>query len=32
MTAGVRFVPFTEPDDWDEELGNGAQTILPIQN
>jgi probable F420-dependent oxidoreductase len=25
-------VPFTEPKDWDAELGEGAQQILPIQN
>jgi probable F420-dependent oxidoreductase len=25
-------VPFTEPEDWDDELGQGAQQILPIQN
>lgn len=25
-------VPFTEPKDWDDELGQGAQEILPIQN
>ena len=25
-------VPFTEPDDWDEELATGAREVLPIQN
>ena len=25
-------VPFTEPKDWDDELGQGSQEILPIQN
>jgi probable F420-dependent oxidoreductase len=25
-------VPFTEPDNWDEELAHGAQEVLPIQN
>ena len=25
-------VPFTEPDDWDEELSTGAEAILSIQN
>jgi probable F420-dependent oxidoreductase len=25
-------VPFTEPDNWDEELARGAQEVLPIQN
>ena len=24
-------VPFTEPEDWDDELGQGAQEILPVQ-
>jgi probable F420-dependent oxidoreductase len=25
-------VPFTEPENWDDELAQGAQEILPIQN
>jgi probable F420-dependent oxidoreductase len=25
-------VPFTEPKDWDDELAQGAQVVLPIQN
>ena len=25
-------VPFTEPDNWDDELAAGAEAILPIQN
>lgn len=25
-------VPFTEPDNWDEELAAGAQSVLSIQN
>jgi hypothetical protein len=25
-------VPLTEPKDWDDELGAGAQEVLPIQN
>jgi probable F420-dependent oxidoreductase len=25
-------VPFTEPDDWDEELSAGAEAVLDIQN
>jgi len=25
-------VPFTEPENWDEELARGAEAILPIQN
>jgi len=25
-------VPFTEPEDWDEELAAGSEAILPIQN
>jgi probable F420-dependent oxidoreductase len=25
-------VPFTDPADWDDELAEGAQAVLPIQN
>ena len=25
-------VPFTEPENWDDELAAGAEAILPIQN
>jgi len=25
-------VPFTEPENWDEELAQGAEAILPVQN
>jgi probable F420-dependent oxidoreductase len=25
-------VPFTEPNDWDDELARGAEAVLPIQN
>ena len=25
-------VPFTEPDDWDDELAQGAEAVLSIQN
>ncbi|HTL86461.1 MAG TPA: LLM class flavin-dependent oxidoreductase, partial [Acidimicrobiia bacterium] len=25
-------VPFTEPENWDDELSSGAEAILPIQN